>query len=246
MKMSNNRFEDEFTVHLVSSASMEMFDSNTLASFRNFFNDEIQLSGDWRVALNEIILPTNMENIVNGNLTVYNLKDYEYSQKMSYGANVISRAYSGEKLAFMPGTFDTMAQLLVTIKRTVGLPQVKSSGKYEILLGKHEGITFPSEKIPSIIGFEGIPDGNGIHIGYKMNPNENRLMKVMRQKHIMGNFLPTFVLETILFASIQTQLNTNTSVTLRRLFRESLIPNNGWKTVVYVSLNQLIESILQI
>ena len=134
LKMSNNRFEDEFTVHVVSSASMEIFDSNTLASFRNFFNDEIQLSGDWRVALSEIIFPTKIENIVNGNLTVYNLKDYEDSQKMSSGANVISRTYSGQKLAFMPGTFDTVAQLLATIKRTVGLPhvsfrEIKSSGK---------------------------------------------------------------------------------------------------------------------
>ena len=197
--MSNNRFEDEFTVHVVSSASMEIFDSNTLASFRNFFNDKIQLSGDWRVALSEIIFPTKIENIVNGNLTVYNLKDYEDSQKMSSRANVISRPYSGQNLAFMPGTFDTVAQLLATIKRTVGLPhfsfrEIKSSGKNEILIGKYKGITFPSEEIPSIIGFEGIPDGNGIHIGYKLNPNENRLIKVMRQKNIMGKFQPTFVL----------------------------------------------------
>ena len=168
--MSNNRFEDEFTVHVVSSASMEIFDSNTHASFRNFFNDEIQLSGDWRVALSEIMFPTKIENFVNGNLTVFNLKDYEDSQKMSSGANVISRPYSGQKLAFMPGTFDSVAQLLATVKRTVGLPhfsfrEIKSSGKYKILLGKYDGITFPSEKIPSIIGFEGIPDGNGIHIG---------------------------------------------------------------------------------
>ena len=93
------------------------------------------------MALNEIIFPTKIENIVNGNLTVYNLKDYEDSQKMPSGANVISRPYSGQKLAFMPGTFDTVAQLLATIKRTVGLPhfsfrEIKKSGKYEILLGK--------------------------------------------------------------------------------------------------------------
>ena len=161
---------------------MEIFDSNTLASFRNFFNDEIQLSVDWRVALKEIIFPTKIENFVNGNLTVYNLKDYKDSQKMSSGANVISRPYSGQKLAFMPGTFDSLAQFLATVKRTVGLPhfsyrEIKSSGKYEILLGKYEVITLPSEEIPSIIGFEGIPDSNGTHIGYKMNPNENRLMK---------------------------------------------------------------------
>ena len=191
--MSNNRFEDEFTVHVVSSGSMEIFDSNTLASFRNFFNDEIQLAGDWRVALSEIIFPTKIENIVNGNLIVYNLKDYEDSQKMSSGANVISRPYNGQQFSFMPGTFDTVAQLLATIKRTIGLPnfsfrELKSSGKYEILFGKYEGITFPSEEIPSIIGFKGIPDGNGIHIGYKMIPNANRFMKSDDTEAYYGEF----------------------------------------------------------
>ena len=93
----------------------------------------------------------------------------------------------------MPGTFDSVAQLLATVKRTVGLPhfsfrEIKSSGKYETLLGKYEGITFPSEEIPSIIGLEGIPDSNGIHIGYKMNPNENRLMKSDETKACYGEF----------------------------------------------------------
>ena len=55
---------------------------------------------------------------------------------MSFGANIISRPYSAQKLAFMPGKFDTVAQLLATVKRTVGLPQfsfikIKSSGNYE-------------------------------------------------------------------------------------------------------------------
>ena len=84
-----------------------------------FFNDEIQISGDWRLALSEIICPTKIGNIVNGNLTVYNLKHYEDSPEMSSGAKVISRPYSGQKLVFMPETFDTVAQLLATVKRTV-------------------------------------------------------------------------------------------------------------------------------
>ena len=84
-----------------------------------------------------------------------------------------------------------MAQLLATVKRTVGLPhfsfrEIKSSGKYEILLGKYEGFTFPSEEI--LTGFEGIPDGNGIHIGCKMHPNENRLMKSDDTKAYYGEF----------------------------------------------------------
>ena len=61
----------------------------------------------------------------------------------------------------MPGTFDTVPQLLATIKRTVGLPNFcfrenKSSDKFEIVFGNYEGITFPSDEIPNIIGFKGL------------------------------------------------------------------------------------------
>ena len=57
--MGSKPFEDEFTVHVISSASMEIFDQNTIAAFRNFFNDEMQLSGDWRVALSEFFSDQN-------------------------------------------------------------------------------------------------------------------------------------------------------------------------------------------
>ena len=192
--MSRNRFDDEFTVHVISSASMQIFESNTLASFRNFFNDEIQLSGDWRVALSEIIFPTKIENVVNGDLIAYSLKGYEDSQKISSDANVISRPYNGEKFSFMTGNFDKVNQLLGTIKRTVGLPnfsfrEIKSTGKYEKIFGKYEGITFPSEEIPSIVGFTGIPDERGVHIGYKMGTvTSNKLMKSEETKAYFGEF----------------------------------------------------------
>ena len=84
-----------------------------------FFNDEIQLSVDWRVALSEIIIPTKIENFVDENLTVYILQDHEDSPKTSSVANVISGSHSGNKLPFMLGPFDTVAQVLATVKRTV-------------------------------------------------------------------------------------------------------------------------------
>ena len=65
--MSRNRFVDQLIDHVISSASMQIFWSNTLASFGNFFNDEIQLSGDWRLALSEIIFQTKNEHVVSGN-----------------------------------------------------------------------------------------------------------------------------------------------------------------------------------
>ena len=171
---------------------MEIFDLNTLASFRNFFNDEIQLSGDWRVALSKIIFPTKIEHITNGVLISYSLSGLEDHQRNRCGANVISRPYNGERLAFMPGTFETVPQLLATMKRTVGLPnfsfrEIKSSGKFEIVFGKYEGITFPSDEIPSIIGFKGVHDGRGTHIGYKMDTTANKLMEKDDTKALMDD-----------------------------------------------------------
>ena len=140
--MASKRFEDEFTVHVISSASMKIFDQNTLASFNNFFNDEIQLSSDWRVIFSEIVFPTKLEHITNRVQTSYSLGGLEDHQQKSSGANFISRPYNGERLAFMPGSFDTVPQLLASIKRTVGLPnfsfrEIKSSGKFEIVVGKN-------------------------------------------------------------------------------------------------------------
>ena len=100
--MGSKRFDDEFMVHVTSSASMEIFDQNTLASFRNFFNDEIQLSGDWRVALSKIFFQTKIQH-VNADLIAYNLRGYQDSQRISSDSNVISRPYSGEKCSFMTG-----------------------------------------------------------------------------------------------------------------------------------------------
>ena len=93
----------------------------------------------------------------------------------------------------MPGTFDTVPQLLATIKRTVGLPnfsfrEVKSSGKFEIVFGKYEGITFPSAESPSIIGFKGVLDGRGTNFGYKIDIIVNKLMKKDDTKFFMGDF----------------------------------------------------------
>ena len=61
-----------------------------------------------------------------------------------------------KNFSFVTGNFDNVAQLLFNIKRTVGqinisFRLIKSTGKYEILFGKNEGITFPSEEIPSIV-----------------------------------------------------------------------------------------------
>ena len=119
------------------------------------------------------------------------MKEYEEASKKAAEANVILPLYNGSKLGFIPGTFDNVNQLLALIKRTARLPhfsfrEIRNSGKYEILFGKHEGITFLSKEIPSILGFEGVPDGNGFQIGYKMNTTADKLMKSDETKAYYG------------------------------------------------------------
>ena len=121
--MASKPVEDEFTLHVISSASMEIFDQNTLARFRNIFNDEIQLSRDWRVSSSKIVFPTKIEHIKNGILTSYSLSGLKDRQRNCSGANVISCPYNCEQLGFMPGTLYTVPQLLATIKRTVRFPK---------------------------------------------------------------------------------------------------------------------------
>ena len=53
---------NEITVHLVSSASMKMFLQNTLSSFKSYFNEEINLEGDWLVAQSEFVFPENISS----------------------------------------------------------------------------------------------------------------------------------------------------------------------------------------
>ena len=64
--MTNNfedAINDSFTVTLVSSASMNIFSENSLANFKNLLNEEINLQGEWKVALTEITFPTHINNV---------------------------------------------------------------------------------------------------------------------------------------------------------------------------------------
>ena len=100
-------------MHVISTASMQNFDSNTLSSFQNLFNDENQLAGDWRVALSEIIFPTKIEHFVNGDMVVYSPRGKEDSKKRATGANVISRPYNGKKLSIVTGTYNSVVDILI-------------------------------------------------------------------------------------------------------------------------------------
>ena len=163
---------NEFTVHLVSSASMNIFPDNTLANFRYFFNEEIILEGDRRVVMSEIIFPSRINQINNNFLRTYSFGgNNNYQSSIPTGA--VSRPYTGELVSIGIGSYENIEHLLRNIRESIGLPHFsyqfdKVAGILVLNFGKNEGITFPDTEIQSILGYEGMADGSGFHIGYKM------------------------------------------------------------------------------
>ena len=57
---------DSFTIELVSNASGELFLDNTLSCFTNFLPEQVNLEGQWEVAISEISYPSMYQIITKG------------------------------------------------------------------------------------------------------------------------------------------------------------------------------------
>ena len=55
-----------FYVDLLSNASTNYYSDNTLSHFSNFLPEQVNLNGDWEVALTEIYHPNYFENVTDG------------------------------------------------------------------------------------------------------------------------------------------------------------------------------------
>ena len=87
---------NEFTVHLVSSASMNIFPQNTLSSFKNYFDEESNFKVDWRVALSEIIFPAKINQVNKSDLKIFSSEGLKFYEK-NIPFNAVSRPYGGER-----------------------------------------------------------------------------------------------------------------------------------------------------
>ena len=54
---------ESFTVELVSNASAQLFPDITLRSFTNFLPEQLNLDGQWEVAISEISHPSMYQNV---------------------------------------------------------------------------------------------------------------------------------------------------------------------------------------
>ena len=160
---------NEFTVHLVSSDSMKIFPQKT--SFENYFNEEINLEGAWRVALSEIIFPAKVNQLNKSDLEISSSEGLNFYEKsIPFDA---SEPYGGERAIIGIDSYENRDHRLRSLKTATGLTHfdhqfIKINGVLLLFFVKNEEITFPGIAIPSILGFNGIHDGSGYFTGYKM------------------------------------------------------------------------------
>ena len=57
---------DYFTIELVSNASSELFLNTTLSSFTNFLPDQVNIGGQWEVAVSQISCPSMYQIVREG------------------------------------------------------------------------------------------------------------------------------------------------------------------------------------
>lgn len=166
---------DEFEVYLISTASMNIHSDNTMAMFTNRFAEPLILEGDWRVALTEATFPVEIKNVTDSTIYVYSAKDGYYENSANVGDGAVKRPRRPQKFEIPTGMYPNVDSLLDTIQTVVPIAFNYSvqdlTGKVTLEFNEFEGLTFESNQIPSILGFDGVQDWNNttVHIGYKQN-----------------------------------------------------------------------------
>ena len=126
-------------------------------------------------------------------LNSFSLSGFERQQRNLSGANVISISYNGERLGFIPGTFDTVLKLVATIRGAIRSPNfsfrdIEFSAKYGIVFGKYEGITFLSKEVPSFLFSRAFAVNREHRLGRKWTQWPTNWWKMMLPKLSIGKF----------------------------------------------------------
>ena len=69
-----------FTIELISNASAQLFPDNTLSSFTNVLPEQLNLEGQWEVAIQEKSYPSKYHNVTEGKLMFFDKKASKLSK----------------------------------------------------------------------------------------------------------------------------------------------------------------------
>ena len=147
---------------------MNIIINNSLASFKNLLSEDIDLKGEWRVAMTEITFPTHFNHVTDTKIVYYKKDKVKAILKLS--KDEISRPYIGETGEITKGRYVEVEKLFNEINRKINLENLSFSidpitKHLSIWMHYWEIITFESPQTPCILDFKGLRDGTGYHIG---------------------------------------------------------------------------------
>ena len=94
---------ESFTIELVSNASGELFPDNKLSSFTIFLPEQLNLEGQWEVAISEMSYPSMYQNITEG--------------KFKFFAEKLSKSTSTYNID--PGLYTSMTDIVDAMNRLI-------------------------------------------------------------------------------------------------------------------------------
>ena len=71
---------ESFTIELVSNTCAQLFPDNTLSSFTNYLPEQLNLEGQWEVAISEMSYPLRYQNVTEGKFMFFGKKLSESSE----------------------------------------------------------------------------------------------------------------------------------------------------------------------
>ncbi len=160
----------ELTVYLVSSASMDLFSENTMASFRTMQRKSPNPDGEWEVALSEITYPCFIRNVTKGAFRAF--KHYEIDVNGHKKWN--ERVQQGEEHYIPEGWYPNPQDLSdqLALNSLLDFESYINEGDQLVRINFErpgDGIRFPNNEIPSLLGLESEKDyhSDKASIGYQ-------------------------------------------------------------------------------
>ena len=138
---------NEFTIDLLSNASMDVFNENTMASLRNQLSQPIHLQGERQVALTSLSFPSNINNVNSGEIVVY---------KNSMTNPNESSNRSGQLRKIWTGIYNSWEDLISEIVRVAKLKQLDRkfdmiTKKLVLTFGKMKDCRLKTMKFPAFL-----------------------------------------------------------------------------------------------
>lgn len=194
---NNSSCIEEFTMNLISNASMETFPGNTLSSFTTLLPTPIQLSGEWQVALVEIAWPNVVQNVTVGEFTVCKIRNHSPVEKRPLKHNrpgaismVIPEAFQARssktslysapvRHRLKPGCYTSVDTILEAMSNIATGKKSKSGNESKATSPAHDSpmLSWKTDKVTRLlqVKFRGNLQEDGMKISIQSNDLQNIL-----------------------------------------------------------------------